>query len=332
MGKKASIEKQLIIKYAILIVVFGILCMSTGIILGKRALIANSRELLSNFALEIGKRISHTINLEVQSVEIVADDPIVRSQTATQEEKFTYLRKIVQTHGYKKAALIDLEGNCVTMNGENVNVAEREYFINASKGKSFLTAPFISAADGGLQIAIAAPIYDNEKTDEIIGVLFFSKDAEEFSAITNDISFGVTGTAYVVDEKGTNIINRDIEKVIQKVNRIEDAKTKPEYKELAAVTERMIAGESGTGTYEFDGVTKFVGYAPIEAKGWAIGITTEMNDMLSGIDSLINGLAMFICFMLVSMIVITYIITEGLSKRLKGVEEEVNEMTTRNFM
>ena len=50
------------------------------------------------------------------------------------------------------------------------------------------------------------------------------------------------------DEIGTNMINRDIDKVINCVNSIEDAKTNLEYKELGAITEKMIAGEGVTGS------------------------------------------------------------------------------------
>ena len=36
-----------------------------------------------------------------------------------------------------------------------------------------------------------------------------------------------------------------------------------------------------------NGIRKFIGYAPIENKGWSVGITVEMKDMLSGLNQLV---------------------------------------------
>lgn len=327
MGKKRDIKRQLMIKYTSFIIIIRILCMGLGILLARTIVIENSAVLLSNFAKETGKNISNIIELEIQNVEMIAQTPILHSQNA-EEEKMAYLKKITDRYGYKKAALIDLQGNCKTINGEVVNVAELEYFKVNMKGESFLTAPYHSKADGGLQIAISTPIITDNK---IVGVLFFSKDARQFSMITNELSFGKTGTAYVVDEKGTNIINRDIDKVINKVNRLQDAKTMPEYRELAAITEKMIRGESGTGTYRLNGKKKFLGYAPVSAKGWAVGVTVEMEDMLSGLKRIALYLGIFILLIMGAMLLLTYKIAADFKNRLGYVQDELNQMVQGNL-
>ncbi len=326
--RKLSIRKQLIIKYVSIILIFAAVSLGGGIKLAEKALIRNSGLLLSNFALEVGNNISKIIDLEIKNIEMVAEAPILRDSQMPQEEKLNYLRDVVEKQGYKKAALIDLQGNCVTINGEIVDVSDREYFKAGLNGESFLTAPFVSKADGGLQISITVPIKQDEKVTQI---LFFSKDAEEFSNITNSIGFGNTGTAYVVDKDGTNIINRDIQKVIDKVNRIEDAKTDPKYTELAAITEKMIAGENGTGQYLFNGAQKFLGYAPIKTTGWAVGITTELEDMLSGLSEFKTGMMASMGLMILGMIGLSYVVATRLSRRLTVVQEEVNQMASGDF-
>ena len=326
--RKFSIKKQLITKYLGIILVFSGIVVVTGFNLAQKALIKNSEVLLKNFSLEIGNNISRIIELEMQNVELVANSVILHQEEVSQEEKLSYLRGIVEEFGYKKAALIDVNGICTTTNNEVIDVSERTYFVKGMEGKGHLTAPFISKADGGLQISITAPIMEN---GQVKGIVFFSKDAEEFSSITNEISFGETGTAYVVDENGTNIINRDIQKVIDGVNRIEDAKTDPAYKELAEITEKMIAGENATGHYNFNGVKKFLGYAPIKATGWAVGITTELSDMLSGLSYFTQGMTISMLIMLLGMCILTYIIANGLGRRLEDIQEDVNKMASGEF-
>lgn len=328
MGKRLNIKHQLMIKYISLAVVFGVIFLVLGITIGKQVIIDNSEILLSNFAKEVGENIGDIIQLEIKNAEIIADVPILHKVESSTEEKMEYLRRVVEKQGYKKAALIDLEGNCVTINDEKVNVADLDYFSKSIQGKSSLSAPYYSKADGGLQIAITAPIMEK---GQVIGVLFLSKKAEEFSEITNGILFGKTGTAYVIDENGTNIINRDISKVTNKVNRIEDAKTDSSYEELAQITKRMIAGENGTGSYMFDGKRKFLGYAPIPNKGWAIGITVELSDMLSGVKKLERSMIFFSIIMTLCMIIVTQRISRDFSLRLTNIQGEVSRMAKGDF-
>lgn len=328
MSKRINIKKRLMIRYVSLIIIFGMVCLSGGVSLAKKILIQNSAVLLSNFAKETGKNISHIIELEMQNVEMIADTPLLHNLEGTEEEKMTYLRKMAQKYDYKKAAIIDLEGNCKMINDELVNVADLEYFQKGLEGKSFLSAPYLNESDGTLQIAITAPIISGE---QIIGILLFSKDAESFSGITNGLGFGETGTAYVVDEDGTNIINGDINKVLQKTNRIEDAKTNPDFKELGAITERMIAGENGTGSYMLDGKRKFLGYAPIAAKGWAVGVTVELKDMLSGLKELKICIGVSTVIIIIWMLIVTFRISEDYSKRLMSVQDELSQVAKGDF-
>lgn len=328
MGKNLDIRKQLMIRYISLVVVFCIVFFVSCMTIGRSVLIENSRILLSNFAKETGENISKIIDLEKSNAEIIADAPILSDSTVDMGSKMKYLRRIVKSQGYKKAALIDLEGNCLTINNESVNVSELEYFNRSLHGESFLTAPYFSKADGGLQIAITAPIIKSGKVQQI---LFLSKDAEKFSEITNGISFGKTGTAYVVNGEGTNIINRDINKVINRVNRIEDAKVDSDYKELAEITKRMITGENATGSYMFEGARKFLGYAPIPSQGWAVGVTVELSDMLSGVKKLERSVILASIVMLICMIIVTFRISSGLSTRLAKLQEEVSQMAKGDF-
>ena len=323
-----SIQKELMLKYGVLIILCIITITAASMGFGIKAILNSSSEILSEFSIQVGKDINQVIELEISKAEVVANTPVMESETASLEEKLDYLRELVQKQGYKKGAVIDTEGNCYTTLNEIVNVSDKEYFPIAMEGKSYMTPPNISKADGGLQIAITAPI---KRDGEVVGIVFLSKDAEKFSELTNSIKFGDSGTAYVVDKNGTNIINNDIQKVIDKVNRIEDAKTNPEYKELAEITKEMISGKSGIGTYKLGGKKKFLGYAPIESTGWSVGVTTEISDMFKGARALGFSLALIAVIALCSTFIVTYLICKSLVSRLNSIKNQVEEMATGNF-
>lgn len=328
MSKKTDIKRQLMIKYMCFIIFMAILFLGAGVLGACNLVMTNSSEFLGKFAKETGKRISDIIQLEIKNIELISHSPILHSLEASEHEKMSYLREIVTQYGYKEAALIDLEGQCKTTNNKEVNVRELPYFKESLKGKSFLSEPYCSLVDNGLQVAISVPIINE---GQIIAILLFTKDAQKFANITNEINFGKTGTAYVVNEVGTNIINRDINKVIHKINRIEDAKIMPEYEELANITKKMIKGENGTGTYILDGKRKFVGYAPIEAKGWSVGVTVEISDMLSSIKQVIAYIMIFMGVLALGVCALTYRIAEDLSRRLSLVKGEIKRLGKGDF-
>ena len=324
-----SINKQLVTKYVTIVMIATVFFMVMGINISKKMTIRNSQDLLKNFSLQVGKDLDEIIRLEINKVEIISEMPIMTDTSISKEEKLKALAGIVEKNGYKKGALIDLDGTCTTTLGEVVDVSDKEYFPINMSGKSYITAPNVSKADGGLQVSITSPIM---KDGTMIGILFMSKQAEEFSDITNRISFGETGSAYVVDKNGTNIINRDIQKVIDKVNRIEDAKTDSKFKELAEVTKEMIQGKNETGSYMFNGSRKFVGFAPIECTGWSVGITVEESDMLSGIRTMTISFIIIGIFVIGAISIVTYIISKKLGSRLNKLKLEVIDISKGKFV
>ena len=327
--KLKGIKKQVVTKSFILMIASVIAVVTSTAVIGKYTLLNSSSDLLSSFAKQVGQDIGRVIELEIDKVEVIAESALLRSSDVNLETKLGYLSEIVKKQGYKKAAIIDLNGQCKTILGETVDVSDKKYFKENLAGKSYFSAPTLSKADGGLQISVTTPIYNYK--GEMISVLFFSKDAEDISRITNDIKFAATGTAYVVDENGTNIMNNDIEKVKNEVNRIEDAKTDSSYKELADITKKMIAGEIGTGSYKIDGKTKFLGYAPVENTGWSVGITCNLKDMLSQMNKLMGSLIVVGIIALIVMLISSYRIAEKLSVRLIKLKDEVEEISTGNF-
>ena len=327
--KTKGIKQQIMTKNFILTITAVIILVTSAAVIGRKALLNSSSELLSSFAKQVGQDIGRIIELETSKVEVAAESAILRNSDVSLESKLNYLSGIVKDQKYKKAAIIDLNGECKTILGETVDVSDKAYFKENLAGKSYFSAPTLSKADGGLQISITTPILNYQ--GEMIAILFFSKDADSFCKITNDIRFAQTGTAYVVDENGTNIMNNDIEKVKNKVNRIEDAKTDSSYEELADITKKMISGESGAGSYKFDGKTKFLGYAPVENTGWSVGITCDLADMLSQMNNLIVMLIIIGTVALIIMLIVSYFIADKISKRLVKLKDEVEEISTGNF-
>lgn len=57
--------------------------------------------------------------------------------------------------------------------------------------------------------------------------------------------------------------------------------TDPRLKQYSAICKKMVAGEDGTGTYSYGGVTKVVAYSQVPGmNGWSIGVAAVRNEFL----------------------------------------------------
>lgn len=90
----------------------------------------------------------------------------------------------------------------------------------------------------------------------------------------------------MITKDGTCVAHQNRENVKNIANIIESAKTDLQFAELAELQKKMIAGETGTGSYTVDGVRKYMGYAPVEGMSWSLAVTAPETEILSGIYSL----------------------------------------------
>ncbi|SFU36147.1 hypothetical protein SAMN04487886_101214 [Clostridium sp. DSM 8431] len=126
--KTKGIKQQIMTKNFILTITAVIILVTSAAVIGRKALLNSSSELLSSFAKQVGQDIGRIIELETSKVEVVAESAILRNSDVSLESKLNYLSGIVKDQKYKKAAIIDLNGECKTILGETVDVSDKAYF------------------------------------------------------------------------------------------------------------------------------------------------------------------------------------------------------------
>lgn len=327
-NKKKGIKRQLVERYMGIMCLASIILLLISVAVAKNALKKSAEDLLQVLSAHTADNINDIIRLEKKNIELVAKTPMIVDRSVSREEKLAYLRSIVDEYGYKKTDLIDKNGICYDGEGNEINVADREYFIVNKSGKSFMSSPYISKADGGLQVVITAPIYQNGQFD---GVVYFAKEAQTFSEIVSNIRFGKTGIGCMIDQNGTIIASPSMEKVAEKFNYITAAETDKSFTEAAEITKQMIGGNAGVGVYHDKGVKKFIGYAPVVDNGWSIAVEIDEKDLLSGVSTVRYSMILAGIIIVIIMILMTMIIAERITKRLKEVQSEVEQMATGDF-
>jgi len=142
-----------------------------------------------------------------------------------------------------------------------------------------------------------------------MGVFYGWRDGLAISKIVEDVHYGETGYAYIINKKGITVGHKKKELVIKQYNPIEDAKKNPDVLEFAQIIkEHMIKGEKGTGSYMFEKKEIIVGYAPVNNSPWVIAVSVENNEILKGVNQLRYSLIIFTMIIILAGIFTTYII------------------------
>lgn len=273
--------------------------------------------------LKVAKQAAETKNSRLQAriylVESLANRNVIRGiqgdREATMDEKLKALQdeqKRAESWGFKRFDIIDKAGNAVYPDGSTANLAEREYFKAALSGKTFYSSTIVSKVDNSVVFVISTPIR-HYATDEITGVLIGVVDALKFSELVEDIIYGRTGYALAVDGAGKTIAYKDVEKVKEQQNFIEEAKSDQSLAPLIAIISKMANGEEGIGTYTYQGIKKIIAYAPIKTTGWSIGVIAPRAEALARAAGLRKSILFASILIIFAALVLTFAIARSIA-------------------
>ncbi|HSV31817.1 MAG TPA: methyl-accepting chemotaxis protein, partial [Atribacteraceae bacterium] len=195
---------------------------------------------------------------------------------------------------------------------------DMEFFIEARQGNTVITDPIISTVDNNLLIVYATPI---RSEGEIVGVLAGVRGGDDLIRVTDGLRFGTRGS-YIINQEGALIAHEDRELVMNQVNYIEEAKTKPEFESVAQLMTRMTAGERGIGTYVFQDAEHIVSFAPIGVNGWSIAVGAMEKEVLAGVNTLRNTILTLVAVVLAIGILIAYFVGISLSRPIRSATEK----------
>ena len=316
-------------------VVFGILILFICSVLGilgytfsKNALKDSIDESLPNLAKEASRIVQERIETQLNALEVLAESDFIKSDKLSTDEKLSILKSEAQRANHKWMTIVDAKGNAITTNGGKANITDLDYYKKAISGERTVSDPFISKVTGELVVAYAVPIKEGDRKK---GVLVSARDGNELSTLISDIEFGSNGEANIINSKGQFIAHNDKDLVINGYNASEEVQNDAELTSLVELHKKMIKGESGVGEYTFQGVTKYMGYAPIEGTNWSLSITAPKTEVMEKIDTLLRAVTTLSIVIILFSIILTYIIAASISKPIKAASEYLQVVSTGDF-
>jgi len=245
----------------------------------RQVLIANFELDLASLSKACGTEVSLWLDGHKSEVSTLASSPVVAA--GNRDAILSYLNdELKRFDNYESFVVADGKGDYYSTEGGAGSVGDRDYFKQAmSTGQAVVSDPLISKVSGNLVFVVAAPVKrDNQVAGLILGTLPMDEIVREISTI----KVGKTGYAYMVRGDGLCIAHSD-QNLVMKLNLLQDSGLDPN---LTAAAQKMTKGESGVTRCDFEGVSKFIAYAPVAGTKWSLVLTSPVAEISATLKSL----------------------------------------------
>ncbi|MBE6350131.1 MAG: methyl-accepting chemotaxis protein [Spirochaetaceae bacterium] len=228
----------------------------------------------------------------------------LRDDSISWNTKIEDLKEVIHLDSSRLVyGIADGKGNAYLTNGEEINVAHRDFFKKALKGESFITDPEESDLYAGEMVVFySVPVFNKDGKFEFC--LFLEKNARFLSEKMSTVEIGQTGKFFMISTlTGNTVADTDYANVLKKDNITTAANFNPDLKQLASNVEKMKKGEFGVGHFRYNGVTMIMGYVQVPdvvpGLDWALALCAPLVEFTGEIT------LMFITMLVVGFILIT---------------------------
>ncbi|NPU86391.1 MAG: methyl-accepting chemotaxis protein, partial [Syntrophaceae bacterium] len=252
----------------------------------------------------IAKSVSGLVNMalleEVKLVSGIAADANVIEATSGKTDgamqRLTATMKKIG-HDYETIFVTDSTG-AIRADGiggsyVGINIGERDYFATAKAGKANVGSVIKSKKTGSPVAVVAAPILG--KNGEFQGIVAAALKIDFLVEQVVSTKVGKTGYAFMTDNAGTTVAHPKKEFILElNVNKLQG---------MEQIARQMMARESGSTNYTFNGVPKIAGFAPVQLTGWSVCFTQDQKEFLAPAHMIRN----FILIIAVAFLALTVV-------------------------
>ncbi|MBP2651020.1 MAG: mcpA 6 [Firmicutes bacterium] len=289
----------------------------------RQVILKNIETQLTDSAQAGATTISSTLATSKTELLAMARSPIIASGDPKAIQAYLYSENQNNKDLYQALAWSDSSGNFIDAYGETGKTTDAPFFTEAMTGKIFISDPFVDKKNGNSVIFVSVPIKNG---DRITGIVYGLINVSSLGKAIDGIKVCETGYAYVTQKDGITIFHPNKEKLNN--NMLTDATTLPALKTLV---EHAINGETGVGSYELNGVKKYVAYTPIQGTNWSISVNAPANEAAAELNTFAWSALITIIIVLILVNIIIYFIAITITKPLTKLEAAANNIASGNL-
>jgi methyl-accepting chemotaxis protein len=198
---------------------------------------------------------------------------------------------------------------------KRMSVADRDFYQVAKTGKFNVGTVFRSAKTNEPVVPLSGPIVSS--SGEIVGTLTVVLQLDSLVKVVAGTKLGQTGYAFLTDKTGRIVAHPRKELMLElNINKV---------KGMDAISRKMLTQQTGFEIYEFEGIEKVAGYAPVAITGWSVGTTQPLSEFMAVSNAIRNATLIIGAVLLLATIAALYFFVHTITKPIMRVVEGLNE-------
>ncbi|MCM1299064.1 MAG: methyl-accepting chemotaxis protein [Firmicutes bacterium] len=284
-----SIRTRIVTAILLMAVIPAVILQTVSIVSSITSSLDSANSTMAELCQSTADRIHYQLQSYINVAETAGCNPYFSYNDVSSEDKKKVLDALAASEGFERGNIIGLDGRSIF---DGTNFSERDYYQKAIKGETYISDPLLSKITGKYAVIVAAPLWENGISGStVVGCIYFAPPAEFLQEIVQSVDLSDESSVYMLNPNGTIIADKKDGTVEKQISVIGLAETEPAYANLAAVHERIIAGETGHDTYKnTDGNNILISYSPIYAptSGWYLAMEEPVNTFFqSTLDTVI---------------------------------------------
>lgn len=311
-GKQRSIKKKIITYMASTIVALVLVCATIMALSMERLTNQILLDTLQPMAKEAAMSVEGNLHILADRMMSIALDKRLTDSAASADQQKQVLTESTEQYEFYMLGLYDVNGKLVLGDGNAPESVASDAVYTMLKQTDNLTIADPSVFNGELGIIMGMPVKQNGTT---VSYLIGSYKYDALNDVLNSINVGKTGMPIIINQSGKVVGHKDKELVKQGVN-VYDMENNQSAKEIF---DRMITGETGSGSGMVNGENAFVAFAPVRGSNWYLAIEVPKIDyMYMAYASMMVTLGAAAAMIIIAMIIV-YRMAKSISVSLNNV-------------
>lgn len=354
-----TVRLKMAVLFGVLMSLISISLAVTTFFTSERSLVNETMHSMENLAIQAGNAVSAKLESHINAMEALTFCEVLSKANPNEDTILKLLQNEVARGNYLHMAFVDSNGDALYEDGTRKSLKEQENYQKSIGGEVVISEPILTGK-GELIMIYSIPI---KRDNQIVGALWAERNGLELGELVGETNSSATGTAFIINSSGKTIAHSD-DVIMQNlldtlaVNLLAQGEKSPDaissateepdgvssatvsqenaeniigYTHFAKLLEAMAAGEIGNGEYEYNGIEKIMGYAPIGNFGWSIGLEINRDIALKSIENmLLNFIVLGVIFLVIT-IVIVYLAAKKMSQPLEYLTDISYQMSMGDY-
>jgi diguanylate cyclase (GGDEF)-like protein/PAS domain S-box-containing protein len=292
-------------QYSLVLTIFCLFTVLLIYSLAYQVITGNIKQSLIQVAEQGSARVHDRLNGYLNFLEAISTIDTINNPGIAWRDKQRILRSIAgqKYFSLKRISLAIKNGDAQTSDGAKLNVRDRLYFQKALSGCRYVSDPLVSRVDGSAVIVFAVPVYYHNR---ITGALYATHSVEALCDITDKIKMSRQSYSLIINKQGLLIAHPNRALIYSGKSIFVRVKTDNRFKPLLRLKGQMLARKIGTGEYFYQGIQKYMGFAPIEGTDWSFAITAPRKYIFGPMDKVLFILALLILLVFALFLVLNF--------------------------